>query len=300
MKAKAIRDVRLIAILLCTILVPILAFAESPGKALLVVAHPDDEYYFAATVYRMAVQLGGRVDELIITNGEGGFRYSTLAEPYYHKTLTTEAIGRQELPAIRKQETLNAGKILGIKEHFFLGQKDARFSTDEEDGQRHGWNTASITNEIESLVKQEHYSFIFCILPRPTTHGGHQEATVLAANAIQELPEALRPALLGFDTDPTDFNPTEGPQAHEGWSPKYAYAFDRTTKFGFHRALDYQIVVDWMIAEHKSQGMLQTLCEKDAKEYIWIDNANAAQDSIAAKSLFFLLAPGSERQGGLQ
>jgi len=33
-------------------------FAQPPGKTLLVVAHPDDEYYFAATVYRMAVQLG--------------------------------------------------------------------------------------------------------------------------------------------------------------------------------------------------------------------------------------------------
>ena len=39
------------------------------------------------------MQLNGRVDELIITDGEGGFRYSTLAEPYYKKLLTNEAIG---------------------------------------------------------------------------------------------------------------------------------------------------------------------------------------------------------------
>jgi hypothetical protein len=50
------------------------------ANGLIVVAHPDDDYYFAATVYRMAVQLHGQVDELIITNGEGGFRYSILAE----------------------------------------------------------------------------------------------------------------------------------------------------------------------------------------------------------------------------
>src|SRR5579883_1848599 len=104
--------------------------AETPGKTLLVVAHPDDEYYFAATVYRMAVQLGGTVDELVITNGEGGYRYSTLAEPYYGKALTNEATGRKELPAIRKQETLNAGKILGIRNHYFLDQKDEKFTTD--------------------------------------------------------------------------------------------------------------------------------------------------------------------------
>jgi hypothetical protein len=162
---------------------------------------------------------------------------------------------------------------------------------DEEDGQKHGWNTTYITNKIEALVKQEHYSYIFCVLPRSTTHGGHQAATVLAANAIQQLPETLRPVLLGFDTDPTEFKPTHGPQDHEGWNSKYAYAFDRTTKFGFHGALDYQIVVDWMIAEHKSQGMLQTLCEKDPREYIWVGDANAAQTSLAVKSLFRLLAP---------
>lgn len=62
--------------------------AEPPGKTLLVVAHPDDEYYCAATIYRMAVQLSGRVDELIITDGEGEFRFSTLAEPYYKVPLS--------------------------------------------------------------------------------------------------------------------------------------------------------------------------------------------------------------------
>jgi LmbE family N-acetylglucosaminyl deacetylase len=40
-------------------------------KVLLVVAHPDDEYTFAATVYRVAKELGGAVDEVIITDGAG-------------------------------------------------------------------------------------------------------------------------------------------------------------------------------------------------------------------------------------
>jgi len=71
--------------LICAGLSTAVSFAAPPGKALIIVAHPDDEYYFAATVYRMAVQLNGRVDELIITDGGGGFHYSTLAEPYYKK-----------------------------------------------------------------------------------------------------------------------------------------------------------------------------------------------------------------------
>lgn len=55
---------------------PFSAGAAEPLKILLVVAHPDDEYYFAATTYRLAQELQARVDQVIITNGEGGFRYS--------------------------------------------------------------------------------------------------------------------------------------------------------------------------------------------------------------------------------
>ena len=36
---------------------------SAPPRVLLVVAHPDDEYYVAATVYRIASELGGTVDQ---------------------------------------------------------------------------------------------------------------------------------------------------------------------------------------------------------------------------------------------
>jgi len=240
-------------------------------------------------VYRLAVQLGGRVDELIITNGEGGFRYSTLAEPYYKKSLTIEAIGRKELPAIRRREAINAGKVLWIQKHFFFGQRDERFTTDEEEGPNHGWNSAFLTAKIATLVKQGHYSYVFLVLPRSTTHGHHQAATALAASAIQSLPESIRPVLLGFDTDAADYVPTPQADKDERWTSSYANAFDRATTFGFQNSLSYQIVVNWMIAEHKSQGMLQTMVNKDPKEYIWIDLASAPEAQTRGGLLFHLL-----------
>jgi LmbE family N-acetylglucosaminyl deacetylase len=264
-------------------------FAQPPGKTLIVVAHPDDEYYFAATVYRMAVELGGRVDELIITNGEGGFRYSTLAEPYYKKSLTVEAIGRKELPAIRREEAINAGKVLGIEKHFFLGQKDQRFTTDEEDGPNHGWNSALVSAKIATLLKRGHYKYVFSVLPRSTTHGHHQAATALASHAIQALPGNLRPVLLGFDTDAADYVPSTQADKDQRWTTSYACAFDRTTAFGFHNSLTYQIVVDWMIAEHKSQGLLQTMVNKDPKEYMWVAIESAPEAQTGATLLFHLL-----------
>jgi LmbE family N-acetylglucosaminyl deacetylase len=248
----------------------------------------------------MAVQLHGRVDELIITNGEGGFRYSTLTEPYYNKSLTVEEIGRTELPAIRRKEALNAGKILGIKRHFFLNQKDEHFTTDEEDGPKHGWNSALIAYRTEALVKKEHYQYVFSILPRATTHGHHQAATALAAKVIHDLPENIRPVLLGFDTDATEFFPRREDQYPQRWGSTYAYAFDRTTRFGFQDALTYQIVVNWMIAEHKSQGLLQTMCDKDPREYIWVDFESTPEAQIAARLLFRLLEFGSTHEEGFQ
>jgi LmbE family N-acetylglucosaminyl deacetylase len=286
--------------LICAILSTGWVFAQPPGKTLLVVAHPDDEYYFAAAAYRMAMQLGGRVDELIITNGEGGFRYSTLAEPYYKKSLTTEAIGRKELPAIRKKEAINAGKVLGIQKHFFLGQKDEHFTTDEEDGPNHGWNSALVSAKVATVLKQGHYRYVFSVLPRSTTHGHHQAATALAANAIQTLPESLRPVLLGFDTDAADYIPSPQAEKNQRWTSSYAYAFDRTTAFGFQDALTYQIVVNWMIAEHKSQGLLQTMVNKDPKEYMWVDVDSAPEAQTAASSLFHLLGTDLVRNGKSQ
>jgi GlcNAc-PI de-N-acetylase len=134
-----------------------LARAQPPGKTLIVVAHPDDEYYFAATVYRMAVHLRGTVDELVTTNGEGGFHYSTLAEPFYGETLATEESGRRELPAIRREKTLKAGKVLGIRDHFFLEQKDQVFTTDGDSGLKHLWNSAYIQQTITDLNPASFY-----------------------------------------------------------------------------------------------------------------------------------------------
>jgi len=262
---------------------------KAPGRILLVVAHPDDEYYFAATTYRIAVELQGTVDELVITNGEGGFHYSTLAEPYYHEALTTEAVGRKELPAIRREETLNAGRVLGIREHYFLDQKDETFTTDENEGLTNLWDTEFITTTIADLIRGKHYQYVFTILPRSSTHGHHQAATILALRAVASLPEAMKPVVLGFDTNSAEYRPAQKNQDAYRWTPAHTFAFNRDATLGFHHALNYQMVVSWMIAEHKTQGLLQTMYNKDPNEYIWIARRSAPDAEATATALFRLL-----------
>src|SRR5690606_36601702 len=59
-------------------------------RVLAVLAHLDDEIAFGGTLYRTATHLDGACDVLTITNAEGGYKYSTLAEPLYGLDLTDE------------------------------------------------------------------------------------------------------------------------------------------------------------------------------------------------------------------
>src|ERR1700723_1954181 len=127
---------------------------EERLKVLAVVAHPDDEYAFAATTYRIARELGGIVDQVVITNGEAGYRYAVLAEQIYGLHLTDEEVGRANLPEIRKQESLSAGRILGIRQHHFLDQKDSGFTLDPE-AVNADWDRPAIRALLLKLLRDE-------------------------------------------------------------------------------------------------------------------------------------------------
>jgi LmbE family N-acetylglucosaminyl deacetylase len=257
---------------------PLLADTSSappePWKILLVVAHPDDEYYFAATVYRLAQELGATVDQAIITNGEGGFRYSTLAEKYYGLHLTDEQTGRIRLPEIRRRETLAAGKVLGIRHHYFLDQRDQRFTLAAGDAFDQGWNHDRIRQTLARLMAECEYDFVFTVLPRASTHGHHQAATLLAIEAVKQLPDAQRPAILGAEPgrscDLVPFTGLNGFQDARAAGAEPVLTFERTRSFGFQSALRYEIVVHWVISEHKSQGMFQNDVGRHDVERFWL------------------------------
>jgi LmbE family N-acetylglucosaminyl deacetylase len=160
------------------------ASAGSP-KVLLVVAHPDDEYAVAATVYRITHEIGGVVDQLVITNGEGGFRYSHLAEAFYSVRLTDESTGRRQLPEIRRREALQAGKILGIRRHYFLGQKDSQFTKDGSEPLHGLWDRAAVSAKLRSTLQREKYAYIFVLLPTAETHGHHQAAALITIEEVR-------------------------------------------------------------------------------------------------------------------
>jgi LmbE family N-acetylglucosaminyl deacetylase len=242
-------------------------------QLLCIVAHPDDETTFAGTLYQTAMQLGGAADLVVITNGEGGYKYSTLAEPIYGLELTREEVGRAELPAIRARELAAGCRILRVRDLFLLGQRDHRYTTDERevlDPDAGVWDLDGVRAALVERLRARDYDFVLTLAPTPETHGHHKAATLLALAAVAALPPEERPVVLCAQTRDRD----EAAPAFEGLTgyPETRplpgeYRFDRTRPLGYDGRLDLRIVVAWAIAEHKSQGTLQVLGGRELELY---------------------------------
>jgi len=266
-------------------LCPLAAVAQP--KALLVVAHPDDELLVAATIYRLAQERDAVVDQFVITNGEGGYRYSTLAERVYGFELTREEVGRRELPEIRKRELFEAGRILGIRSHFFLDEPDVDNTDDPDDVLSGAWRVDGILTRLGTVLTREAYDFVFVGLPREDLGGHHLAASLLTLQAVDALPPADRPVVVGAFPAPDPFA-SDRPQL-AGFVGPPDFSFDRTHKFGFNDSLDYQIVANWVIAEHKSQGLYQTRMNLITTEYLWVFDGTTPDAQARADALFDLL-----------
>jgi len=258
---------------------------SSGPRVLVVVAHPDDETTFAATLYKLTTHLDATCDLLTITNGEGGFKYSTLAESLYGLELTEEAIGRAELPAIRERELLEGLQLLGVHELTMLREQDHRYTRDVNEvlaPDAGVWDLARVRRELDARLAAG-YDAVFTMFPSEQTHGHHQAATLLALEAVSRLEEDARPAVLAARVRDVEEQPmatlpllTGYPETRTVAGP---FSFDRTQTFGYGSRLHYGIVVDWVIAAHKSQGTMQLAAGRQACEDFY---------------LFALSGPGSE------
>jgi LmbE family N-acetylglucosaminyl deacetylase len=262
--------------------------AQEQLKVLVVVAHPDDEYSFAAATYRIARELGGIVDQMVISNGEAGYRYSILAEQIYGLNLTAEDIGRANLPEIRKQESLTAGRILGIRQHHFLDQRDAGFTLDAKQVEA-SWDREAVRAYIGKLLREQDYRFVFTLLPTAETHGHHKAATILALEAATSFPPERRPVVFGVEASSSrdaarEFNELPGyPVTRVGSDVR---EFRRSQPFGFHDALNYEIIANWVIAAHKSQGLFQMDAGRHDLERFWRFEASGEHSLESARHLF--------------
>jgi len=281
-----IKQLLFIAALLC------IKSAFAQPHVLIVNAHPDDEIACSATVYKITHELHGVVDIALITNGEGGYKYSTLAEPYYNLELTDEKVGRENLPRIRKKELMNAGNILGIRKYFFLDQLDKKYTQDEHDPLDTIWDVGLVMVTLQRILMNEKYDYIFCLLPVPETHGHHKAATIIALQTASKLPEDHRPIVLGASSSSkSDSAKVVFKQLKDyketAIDPKAPlFTTDRSVLFGYKNQLSYNIIVNWAIAEHKSQGTIQLDMNKNDFENFWYFEINGPKGIEKTQKLF--------------
>lgn len=255
-------------------------------------AHADDHAAFAATLYQIAHAGVGTVDLVVITNGEAGYKYSTLAEAYYGLRLTDPAVGRQYLPGIRKAEAMAGGRILGVRNYFFLDEPDKAYTLSADTVLRFHWNLPAVKSRLRQIMVSGNYDYVLCLLPTDGTHGAHKAATIAALETVRDLPAGTKhPVILG-ENDSTAGKPMPPFSGLAGYPLTAVKAggaslfFDRTAKFGYNNALDYKIVVNWMIAEHKSQGTMQLLMNAGDIESFWFFDINEPAGFSMARRFF--------------
>lgn len=272
---------------------------EAAPTILLVVAHPDDEAMFAGSVYKVTHTLGGNVDLAVITDGSGGFHYSQLAEPIYGLRLTDEAVARKHLPAIRKKELEAGSRIIGIRSLFYLEQFDNAYTENVDTILSHVWNAEEVRVRLRDIMMRVHYDFVFVHLPIPKFHAHHKSASILALEAAQQLPDSLRPVVLGCfvakrgtaeDPVPSDYTGLANYPITRIRTDLPPFIFDLTEPLDPSGRLDYRIVVNWLIAEHKTQGTMQLLMNSADFERYWFFGANDPLQLDRTAELFEKLA----------
>lgn len=267
-------------------------------NVLVVTAHPDDETLMAATLYRLTHDLGANVDLALVTDGSGGFDYAMVAEPYYGGLrLAMEPEARQNLPAIRKRELMGSARVLGLRNLFFLDQLDDHYTTDVDTVLRQTWDVEYARRRLRQIMERVPYDYVLGLLPTPETHGHHKGATILALQTAAALPPAERPVVLGADeADAADLPAPDAPPytftGLDGYPETRVdpaapvFRFDRRAPMEEDSVVVYKMIVNWALAEHKSQGDLSSYFNKGDFEYWWFFAANDPARLDATRALF--------------
>ncbi|CAM3736858.1 PIG-L family deacetylase [Aquirufa aurantiipilula] len=286
------------AILLIFLFIGITFSASAQGpKVLVVTAHPDDETGFSVSLFKITHELKGIVDMAVMTDGGGGFADSQLGAMYYGLNLTDSLVARTHLPLIRKQEILDAAKIMGLRNIYFMEQPDDWYTLDPKpyiSGKN--WDIPFVEKRLDLILAERQYDFVITMLPHAGQHGHHKTAVLLALRAVQRFKGPHKPIIiagspLSANSKPVDFNMLEGFPETKIKENAPTFTLNRAFRFKENDKVSYKIVADWVIAAYKSQGAIQEngIHKTDFEVYRYFD-INDTQGISQVRDLFQQLA----------
>jgi LmbE family N-acetylglucosaminyl deacetylase len=252
--------------------------AQGP-KVLVVTAHPDDETGFSVSIFKITHELKGTVDMAVMTDGGGGFADSQLGAMYYGLNLTDSVTARNHLPLIRKQEILDAAKIMGMRNIYFMEQPDDWYTTDPTpyiSGKN--WNIPHVESRMDNLLKDQNYDFVITMLPHAGQHGHHKTAVLMGLRAVQRFKGPKKPIIIAgspmnLNAKPVEFTELAGFPETKIKPGTPTFTLNRAFRFKENDKLSYKIVADWVISVYKSQGAIQegAIHKTDLETYRYFD-----------------------------
>lgn len=275
---------------------------------LVVIAHPDDETLFTGFIHALTHKIKATVDLVCITNGEGGFRYSAPSECFYDNlSLSTESVGRQHLPRIRKQELLASGRVLGIRKFFFYDQLDLKMDLNVDIVFAEQWDKELLIELLTRTIKLANgidgYDIMLVMLPDVASHGHHSASGLLALETIERLRKTSAtqtkiPTVIGGSEFALSKVPeySLNPLANVATGLPNEFQFDRSWKLSNSSDVpDYQMILMWACSEHKSQGSLiaetlTTLARKCEQYFYFAINNDADNAATRIQQLQDLFA----------
>ena len=233
---------------------------------LVVIAHPDDETLFGGFIHAVTHKLNASVDLVCVTNGESGNGYAGLSESFYgNLKLSEEAIGRKHLPRIRQQELFGSGRIVGIRKFFFYEENDSKSSPYSNATLDEQWDKEWIIQQFQHTIKHGNgangYDLMIVILPSVDSPDQHTASGLLALEAIDRLQQVksvdiIIPTIIGGSEVILTQPPTYPANRLADILTNVEFRFNLQWKINNSPIVDYQTVLFWMAAEHKSQGAL--------------------------------------------
>lgn len=233
----------------------------------------------------------------VMTDGGGGFADSQLGALYYGLNLTDSLVARTHLPMLRKQEILDAGKIMGVRNIYFMEQPDDWYTLDPQpyiSGKN--WEIPYVERRLDKLLADRDYDFVITMLPHAGQHGHHKTSVILALRAVQRFKGTHKPIIIAGSpmsatSKPIDYTQLEGFPETKINPQSPTFTLNRAFRFKENDKVSYKIVADWVISAYKSQGAIQEngIHKTDFEVYRFYD-INDPKGISRVKQLFDALA----------